>query len=424
MVRTPERVGPAGRAATVGMVLGVAVTVGATPISAAVESSQACPAGQVPVSAFGDIGGNTHAASIECVVWHRIARGVTATTFEPHLPVRRDQMASFVARTLEAAGVDLDTPGDQGFTDIVGNVHAEAINQIAALGVARGTSATSFEPHLPVRRDQMASFVARTLEVLAIGPPEVTGPVFHIGADVAAEDEWTVREGIAEAAAKMEQLTGYRADDFEVHAHHSADGVAEAHCEFLGWDPSSPLCDPIRDRWEDGVGGGMRGAIFIRTAAFATHHGGGRTVMLHEYVHALQDELSAPVPTDPESADEVPLVGPRWLWEGQAMYFELMMFFGEEFESHRQGQWSIARMDEVRPSLQTLETPRGLNEADDRRLSMMFVAVDVLLRDFDASFADHMAFHQRLGAGAMWEEAFQHTFGITVEDFYTHFDGL
>lgn len=126
----------------------------------------ACPAGVVPPAPFTDIAGNTHEATIQCIVWYGLTRGTTDTTYSPAQSVTRDQMASFIARMMEAAGVEFGAATDQGFTDIAGNVHADRINQLASVGVVLGTTPTTYSPRQEVRRDQMASFLIRAYEVV------------------------------------------------------------------------------------------------------------------------------------------------------------------------------------------------------------------------------------------------------------------
>lgn len=128
----------------------------------------ACPAGAVPSSGFNDLSGNVHRDRVACVVWHDIALGVTSTQYQPGVAVTRDQMATFLARTLEAAGHPLPEPTDQGFADLTGGPHDAAINQLARLGVVNGTTSTTYSPRQVVRRDQMASFLVRAYEEASI----------------------------------------------------------------------------------------------------------------------------------------------------------------------------------------------------------------------------------------------------------------
>jgi hypothetical protein len=102
-----------------------------------------------------------HQRSIDCVADHGIALG-SEGRYHPAEPVNRGQMASFVARTLEAAG-DRALPEDPGghFGDTAGSVHEHRIDQLAEIGVVQGRTAERYDPHGTVSRAQMASFVLR-----------------------------------------------------------------------------------------------------------------------------------------------------------------------------------------------------------------------------------------------------------------------
>lgn len=97
-----------------------------------------------------------------------VTTGVSPTMFDPMGTVTREQMALFLARTVRAASVDMPDGSEQGFAD-TGALSAEsqlAINQVRQLGITTGTSASTFEPGGAVNRQQMASFLARTLNVI------------------------------------------------------------------------------------------------------------------------------------------------------------------------------------------------------------------------------------------------------------------
>ena len=139
---------------------------------------EACPPGEVPAAGFGDVAaGNVHAAAIDCIAWYRITLGVTADTYEPSVSVPRAQKASFVARLMERAGVELPAVDEDAFDDIAGSTHAEAISQLAALGVVEGRADGSFEPRSHVTRGQSASMIVRALdEILEMDLPAPAGP--------------------------------------------------------------------------------------------------------------------------------------------------------------------------------------------------------------------------------------------------------
>jgi hypothetical protein len=122
-----------------------------------------CPAPSA-TPAFGDVpADNVHVYSIDCAAYHEIALGYPDGTYGPANGVRRDQMASFIVRTLETAGHRLPAP-THTFTDIAGNTHERAIGQLAAADIVRGRTPSDYAPARTVTRDQMASYLVRALD--------------------------------------------------------------------------------------------------------------------------------------------------------------------------------------------------------------------------------------------------------------------
>jgi hypothetical protein len=105
--------------------------------------------------------GSTHERAISCLVWWQVAKGRTATTYAPSDGVTRDAMAAFVARTIRQAKPHSlsDNPTD-AFADDNESVHHLAINQLAAAGIVGGTGDGNYNPSRPVSRGQMAKFLA------------------------------------------------------------------------------------------------------------------------------------------------------------------------------------------------------------------------------------------------------------------------
>lgn len=106
--------------------------------------------------AFTDDETSVHEADINRLAAAGIAAGCTPTTFCPKQVVTREQMASFLARALE-----LDGPAPDAFTDDEASIHETDINRIAAAGVTSGCTPTTFCPKAPVTRGQMAAFLHR-----------------------------------------------------------------------------------------------------------------------------------------------------------------------------------------------------------------------------------------------------------------------
>jgi len=126
---------------------------------------------------FTDDNGDTFENDIEVLNSLGIALGGPggrpATQYGPGLTVPRDQMASFIAREIDAA-VKLDKPGaptlqalpaftgSNQFTDVPSNnAHVGNINRLAKAGVVNGITPTTYAPSVIVNRGQVASFINR-----------------------------------------------------------------------------------------------------------------------------------------------------------------------------------------------------------------------------------------------------------------------
>ena len=127
----------------------------------------------VPEADYGDRAAvrEAHKASVDCATFRDIVRGFSDNTYQPAQQVRRDQMASFIAQTIDAAeGGQALPPASEskdGFTDIAGNPHADNIKRLYAAGIIKGRSDTQYAPGELVPRDQMATFVLRAAEYAA-----------------------------------------------------------------------------------------------------------------------------------------------------------------------------------------------------------------------------------------------------------------
>jgi hypothetical protein len=161
-----------------GLMVGLLLTL--VPLAAVAQPVQvedpidACPDDVNPPAPFVDRADipDVHVLNVDCAFNNDITRGYDDATFRPRLDVQRDQFASFLVRTMEAADVDLPEPQDQGFEDIDGNVHADNIDILAQTGITQGITDTRFGPELRLRRDQVASFVLRAAAFIEDVPLE------------------------------------------------------------------------------------------------------------------------------------------------------------------------------------------------------------------------------------------------------------
>ncbi len=155
------------------------LAVGASPASATpgrAEGAAAYSACVGPATAdagFTDVAaGSTHDAAINCIAYYGITRGTSATTFSPNRTIPRWQLAVMLQRAAGPAGAVLGAAADQGFTDIsdLSSSFQAAINQMAALGVMAGTTATTFDPNGVVSRATIVEALAGFLTSARVGP--------------------------------------------------------------------------------------------------------------------------------------------------------------------------------------------------------------------------------------------------------------
>ena len=113
---------------------------------------------------FSDIAGSSFYEHIVWLVDNGITGGCGNGRFCPNDTVLRNQMASFLARAL-----DLPAATEDYFDDDDGQSHEADINKVAEAGITGGCGERRYCPTAPVMRDEMASFVSRALEFADTG---------------------------------------------------------------------------------------------------------------------------------------------------------------------------------------------------------------------------------------------------------------
>lgn len=155
------------------LVAAALVLTATTPLPAAgdtpatpIPQSVACPEG-APDPGFRDVAaGNAHASAIACAVALGVVRGTTATTFSPDGTLTRGQAISLLARALGQLGVGLpELASSPGFPD-GGDTHGANAARLARAGIVTGFDDGTIRPDEPVTREQLASLVVRALAYL------------------------------------------------------------------------------------------------------------------------------------------------------------------------------------------------------------------------------------------------------------------
>jgi hypothetical protein len=119
---------------------------------------------------FGDDDSSTHQDSINRLAEAGIVGGKAPGVYAPREAVTRAQMAAFLVRVYDHRARQAGQPslvegGDYFPDDDTSPLHRE-INTAAAAGIAGGYGDGTYRPGVTVLRDQMASFLARTLDLV------------------------------------------------------------------------------------------------------------------------------------------------------------------------------------------------------------------------------------------------------------------
>ena len=156
--------------------VGSLLAVSAVPAVAAADGKasakarfSACVAAATEDAGFTDIDGNFGQDAANCLAHYGITEGTSEGVFSPSDSITRLQMALFLTRAAGPAGIEMDDPEDQGFSDISGLTDEiqNAINQAAAAGIMTGDGAT-FDPTGGVSRKDMAVFLDAFLAAVGI----------------------------------------------------------------------------------------------------------------------------------------------------------------------------------------------------------------------------------------------------------------
>ena len=146
---------------TLGLMLLATMVVGAPSAMTAADAAELPPGGT-----FVDDNGSIHEGSIEAIAAIGVPLGCNPPAndrFCPDQPVTRAEMATFLTRARVLGGASVEP-----FSDVNGSVHAPAINSIAAAGITKGCNPpanTSFCPDRSVTRAEMASMLKRAFAI-------------------------------------------------------------------------------------------------------------------------------------------------------------------------------------------------------------------------------------------------------------------
>jgi hypothetical protein len=144
------------------------------PFARAIED--ACREGARNADPFVDVDPDAvHGEAIACIQVYGIAQGRIVGEQQLYAPaetVTREQMASFVQRTLAVMPDEvfaLPEPSDAALfddADDISSTHIRSVNALVETGIVQGYGDDTFRPQEPVDRAQMATFIVGAIEAV------------------------------------------------------------------------------------------------------------------------------------------------------------------------------------------------------------------------------------------------------------------
>ena len=120
-----------------------------------------------PAHFFDVADADAHAPAIDCLVWYDVASGRSPLDYLPAGEVTRAQMARFVRNLVERSGGNLPAPSRDHFSDDNGTLHEDSINRVAEAGIVTGRGGDRFTPDGQVERGQLATFLVHAYQYRA-----------------------------------------------------------------------------------------------------------------------------------------------------------------------------------------------------------------------------------------------------------------
>ena len=190
------------------------------------------PVPPAPDHWFSDADGNVHEEAIEAIAAAGIALGCGQRLYCPAGKVTRGQFASILVRAFPDLIPD---DAEDFFSDDDGTTHEGAINRLASAAIADACAPGRFCPDDPLTRAQMATMLARALP----------GPVRPIR-DYFSDDDGTASEIAINALAANDIISGCGPDRFCPDDPLRRDQAATLLAKTLDLEQASPRPSPWR----------------------------------------------------------------------------------------------------------------------------------------------------------------------------------
>lgn len=275
---------------------------------------------------------------------------------------------------------------------------------------------TEEEPEPEPEQDQEPT----TTTELEPEPPDPLDINYVFGEDVSARTQTSIADSLAYAASFVEEVTGYKSDDFTLFAFMASEPLVDHYMMFYNI-PAGQRTE-ILNRWEHPRFEAGRGNIFalVRTELSGPLDPATLHPITHEYVHVIQWSFAPNTHWGPD--DPLP-TGPYWLTEGIAEYFALLhrssRAFGVTMEQTYRHVVQVANFSDA--PLQSMESWSGMENAGTESAYALGTIAAYQLAERSGIKA-LLEYSEAVGNTGDWRSGFEQVFGLSVEQFYEDFE--
>ncbi|MEA2528174.1 MAG: hypothetical protein QOF73_5401 [Thermomicrobiales bacterium] len=224
---------------------------------------------------------------------------------------------------------------------------------------------------------------------LAVGAEEIQ---FYVGSSIEAKDAMYIREGIRLGQDYVQEQLGAQLETLTIV--NAVPGAPRGNTDLVGLSTSHAV---VLYTESDG---------WLQSAPFDRVH-----VVVHEYMHVVQQELAG------ERGN-----APLWIDEGVAEYvgyqavIEAGLVSAADVEAYNAA--NVVFGPDL-PPLSEVERPWDYQSQPSNIYGLSYLAVKQLVGDRPTSIR---RYYERLGDGASWRSAFRSAFRINPSDFYEAFE--
>jgi hypothetical protein len=251
---------------------------------------------------------------------------------------------------------------------------------------------------------------------------------FDVDPALGESDVSTLRERTILAITAHQQFLGVRMTPFVTNASRDIDWLSTRDCRRYPWwkDCRQARASSFEKTWA--IAGCSPAPVqvecyqVVNIANFSGDELQQLKVVFHEVHHVVQYQLHRNYAGGSFDSSVVPGNGPDWITEGLPEWTAswLLSQVGRRTMTEARDSW-VPYASAITKALSGFEAVDGRRSIDGA-YRLYALAIDELMKLNGNTPKSITSYYQFLGEKSPWPTAFQRAFGMTVQDFYAHFE--